>query len=418
MQNEKTSLFIVKATWQNEKGSFAKEAVICAENKDEAIGIMKNHIPRKIETVDMPITVRCICCGKPRGPRAYYTTEPVRTDKKDPDAISLSQATMIDFAIKWGQYLANSGTDQKAQTLLSDSDFAAQKITEWATAYMDRSGGSGDTFFNTRMRHITSLPVPAQASFGSLKKDDAYALIEKAMEACSAVVSMFETLSGSANDMIDKFNAMSGPVNELVARVTETTHIDDMEIIIENLDTELAEKPEQPEQTPADESTPTETPALNSEPADETNASIHKQTESQINDAPISNEPRVYTPLDIDPYKIIAWLKENAAHLTTNTVNGNKPIESIIPQIENAFAVYGNTRDTIRALWQVVLETQYSEAKMPIRNVCLEECCGIPSNQFVDELPETDNTQSKTEKTDTSPANTNTEHADDECPFP
>lgn len=412
MQNEKTSLFIVKATWQNEKGSFAKEAVICAENKDEAIGIMKNHIPRKIETVDMPITVRCICCGKPRGPRAYYTTEPVRTDKKDPDAISLSQATMIDFAIKWGQYLANSGADQKAQTLLSDSDFAAQKITEWTTAYMDTSGVSEDTFFNNRMKHMTPLPVPAQASFGSLKKDDAYALIEKAMEACSAVVSMFETVSGSANDMIDKFNAMSGPVNELVARVTETTHVDGMEIIVENLNAEPAEKPEQPEQTPA------ETPSLNSEPADETNASIHKRTESQINDASISNEPRVYTPLDIDPYKIIAWLKENAAHLTANTVNGSKPIESIIPQIENAFAVYGNTRDTIRALWQVVLETQYSESKMSIRNVFLEECCGIPSNQFVDELPETDNTQSETEQTDTSPADTNTEHTDDECPFP
>lgn len=190
--NERIYLFHITATWQEQKQTYSRDFLVCAEDKDTAEKIAKNHVPlQTIGTPDHPenLTFRVRNLGTPQNRRTYFSSMiyTVNGTEKDPHAVQ--QHLIMAFAVLWGKQF-QAKTARKRLLLMNRTDHLYELFTAWANEYTTTSNTSIESFFKEKLSVLTNTndPIVEDTDTPAVVPDKTNAMLEDAKQQAEEII--------------------------------------------------------------------------------------------------------------------------------------------------------------------------------------------------------------------------------------
>lgn len=190
--NERVYLFHITATWQEQKQTYSRDFLVCAEDKDTAEKIAKNHVPlQTIGTPDHPenLTFRVRNLGTPQNRRTYFSSMIYTVNGMEKNPHTVQQHLIMAFAILWGKQF-QAKTAKKRLLLMNRTDHLYELFTAWANEYTTTSNTSIGSFFKEKLSALTNTndPIVENTDTPAVIPDKTDAIIEDAKRQADEII--------------------------------------------------------------------------------------------------------------------------------------------------------------------------------------------------------------------------------------
>ena len=190
--NERVYLFHITATWQEQKQTYSRDFLVCAEDKDTAEKIAKNHVPlQTIGTPDHPenLTFRVRNLGTPQNRRTYFSSMIYTVNGMEKNPYTVQQHLIMAFAILWGKQF-QAKTAKKRLLLMNRTDHLYELFTAWANEYTTTSNTSIGEFFKEKLSVLTNTddPIIEDADTPTIVPDKTDTVIEDAKRQADEII--------------------------------------------------------------------------------------------------------------------------------------------------------------------------------------------------------------------------------------
>lgn len=190
--NERVYLFHITATWQEQKQTYSRDFLVCAEDKDTAEKIAKNHVPlQTIGTPDHPenLTFRIRNLGTPQNRRTYFSSMIYTVNGMEKNPHTVQQHLIMAFAILWGKQF-QAKTAKKRLLLMNRTDHLYELFTAWANEYTTTSNTSIESFFKEKLSALTNTndPIVENTDAPAVIPDKTDAIIEDAKRQADEII--------------------------------------------------------------------------------------------------------------------------------------------------------------------------------------------------------------------------------------
>lgn len=190
--NERVYLFHITATWQEQKHTYSRDFLVCAEDKDTAEKIAKNHVPlQTIGTPDHPenLTFRVRNLGTPQNRRTYFSSMIYTVNGMEKNPHTVQQHLIMAFAILWGKQF-QAKTAKKRLLLMNRTDHLYELFTAWANEYTTTSNTSIGDFFKEKLSVLTNTddPIIEDADAPTIVPDKTDTVIEDAKRQADEII--------------------------------------------------------------------------------------------------------------------------------------------------------------------------------------------------------------------------------------
>lgn len=190
--NERVYLFHITATWQEQKQTYGRDFLVCAEDKDTAEKIAKNHVPlQTIGTPDHPenLTFRVRNLGTPQNRRTYFSSMIYTVNGTEKNPHTVQQHLIMAFAILWGKQF-QAKTAKKRLMLMNRIDHLYELFTAWANEYTTTSNTSIGEFFKEKLSVLTNTddPIVEDANTPTIVPDKTETVIEDAKRQADEII--------------------------------------------------------------------------------------------------------------------------------------------------------------------------------------------------------------------------------------
>lgn len=190
--NERVYLFHITATWQEQKQTYSRDFLVCAEDKDTAEKIAKNHVPlQTIGTPDHPenLTFRVRNLGTPQNRRTYFSSMIYTVNGMEKNPHTVQQHLIMAFAILWGKQF-QAKTAKKRLLLMNRTDHLYELFTAWANEYTTTSNTSIGSFFKEKLSALTNTndPIVENTDAPAVIPDKTDAIIEDAKRQADEII--------------------------------------------------------------------------------------------------------------------------------------------------------------------------------------------------------------------------------------
>lgn len=385
-------LYHVTANWlTNTQKRYTRDFLICAENKQDAEKITRNHIPNQFITTNNPtdttdISIRVRDLGLSQKNRTYYVSPIQETTRKIADEPSILEQTATYFARLFGyeqgalaskDKLSNAQTTRLTalNTLCKDtqmfwklageflylkntdpSDFCRKKIEELTnTVNLDELAHEHSA------PTVTPISVDTSVIIADAKKQADY-IIAQAKETAKIII---DNARQTAN--IITTNATNVGVNNGVSIPTPPTPVQDVNDIVSDTDTQpsntLKTSASNNDELPFGDNTD-DVPVVNNKPkktlsdtSDDTNATVPIATES---DTPSETDN---TSTDVST--------ESVDNQTENTDTKPDNTDMTIEDIEKILAEHA--QEDIQKISGMARETLMIEVLENLKNLSKDE---------------------------------------------
>lgn len=190
--NERVYLFHITATWQEQKQTYGRDFLVCAEDKDIAEKIAKNHVPlQTIGTPDHPenLTFRVRNLGTPQNRRTYFSSMIYTVNGMEKNPHTVQQHLIMAFAILWGKQF-QAKTAKKRLLLMNRTDHLYELFTAWTNEYTTTSNTSIGSFFKEKLSALTNTndPIVENTDAPAVIPDKTDAIIEDAKRQADEII--------------------------------------------------------------------------------------------------------------------------------------------------------------------------------------------------------------------------------------
>lgn len=190
--NERVYLFHITATWQEQKQTYSRDFLVCAEDKDTAEKIAKNHVPlQTIGTPDHPenLTFRVRNLGTPQNRRTYFSSMIYTVNGMEKNPHTVQQHLIMAFAVLWGKQF-QAKTARKRLLLMNRTDHLYELFTAWANEYTTTSNTSIGDFFKEKLSVLTNTddPIIEDADTPTIVPDKTDTVIEDAKRQADEII--------------------------------------------------------------------------------------------------------------------------------------------------------------------------------------------------------------------------------------
>lgn len=190
--NERVYLFHITATWQEQKQTYSRDFLVCAEDKDTAEKIAKNHVPlQTIGTPDHPenLTFRVRNLGTPQNRRTYFSSMIYTVNGMEKNPHTVQQHLIMAFAILWGKQF-QAKTAKKRLLLMNRTDHLYELFTAWSNEYTTTSNTSIGSFFKEKLSALTNTndPIVEDADTPTIVPDKTDTVIEDAKRQADEII--------------------------------------------------------------------------------------------------------------------------------------------------------------------------------------------------------------------------------------
>lgn len=190
--NERVYLFHITATWQEQKQTYSRDFLVCAEDKDTAEKIAKNHVPlQTIGTPDHPenLTFRVRNLGTPQNRRTYFSSMIYTVNGTEKNPHTVQQHLIMAFAVLWGKQFQTK-TAKKRLLLMNRTDHLYELFTAWANEYTTTSNTSIGNFFKEKLSALTNTndPIVEDTDAPAVVPDKTDAIIEDAKRQADEII--------------------------------------------------------------------------------------------------------------------------------------------------------------------------------------------------------------------------------------
>lgn len=338
--NERIYLFHITATWQEQKQTYSRDFLVCAEDKDTAEKIAKNHVPlQTIGTPDHPenLTFRVRNLGTPQNRRTYFSSMIYTVNGMEKNPHTVQQHLIMAFAILWGKQF-QAKTAKKRLLLMNRTDHLYELFTAWANEYTTTSNTSIGSFFKEKLSALTNTndPIVENTDAPAVIPDKTDAIIEDAKRQADEIIKAAREQASQIMDTIRPLmefcsNENLGKIQQSLqgtpASTTDATPVPEPEPKPEKDAVPVEPSPVETTDEPASESDEIEPNVdaisnTNNTNDNETTADTTKPSEEP--DAPDTNVPETTTPESETPKQ------EDESEAETET----PPEESVPENIE------------------------------------------------------------------------------------
>lgn len=190
--NERVYLFHITATWQEQKQTYSRDFLVCAEDKDTAEKIAKNHVPlQTIGTPDHPenLTFRVRNLGTPQNRRTYFSSMIYTVNGTEKNPHTVQQHLIMAFAVLWGKQFQTK-TAKKRLLLMNRTDHLYELFTAWANEYTTTNNTSIGSFFKEKLSALTNTndPIVENTDAPAVIPDKTDAIIEDAKRQADEII--------------------------------------------------------------------------------------------------------------------------------------------------------------------------------------------------------------------------------------
>lgn len=209
--NERVYLFHITATWQEQKQTYSRDFLVCAEDKDTAEKIAKNHVPlQTIGTPDHPenLTFRVRNLGTPQNRRTYFSSMIYTVNGTEKNPHTVQQHLIMAFAILWGKQFQTK-TAKKRLLLMNRTDHLYELFTAWANEYTTTSNTSIGNFFKEKLSALTNTNDPI------VEDTDAPAVVPNKTDA------MLEDAKRQADEIIQSAREQASQIMDTIRPLME-----------------------------------------------------------------------------------------------------------------------------------------------------------------------------------------------------
>lgn len=335
--NERVYLFHITATWQEQKQTYSRDFLVCAEDKDTAEKIAKNHVPlQTIGTPDHPenLTFRVRNLGTPQNRRTYFSSMIYTVNGMEKNPHTVQQHLIMAFAILWGKQF-QAKTAKKRLLLMNRTDHLYELFTAWANEYTTTSNTSIGSFFKEKLSALTNTndPIVENTDAPAVIPDKTDAIIEDAKRQADEIIKAARKQASQIMDTIRPLmefcsNENLGKIQQSLqgtpASTTDATPVPEPEPKPEKDAVPVEPSPVETTDEPASESDEIEPNVdaisnTNNTNDNETTADTTKPSEEP--DAPDTNVPETTTPESETPKQ------EDESEAETET-----PPEEFVPE--------------------------------------------------------------------------------------
>lgn len=310
--NERVYLFHITATWQEQKQTYSRDFLVCAEDKDTAEKIAKNHVPlQTIGTPDHPenLTFRVRNLGTPQNRRTYFSSMIYTVNGTEKNPHTVQQHLIMAFAILWGKQF-QAKTAKKRLLLMNRTDHLYELFTAWANEYTTTSNTSIGSFFKEKLSALTNTndPIVEDTDAPAVIPDKTDAMLEDAKRQADEIIQSAREQASQIMDTIRPLmefcsNENLGKIQQSLqgtpASTTDATPVPEPEPKPEKDAVPVEPSPVETTDEPASESDEIEPNVdaianTNNTNDNETTADTTKPSEEP--DAPDTNVPETTTP--------------------------------------------------------------------------------------------------------------------------
>lgn len=310
--NERVYLFHITATWQEQKQTYSRDFLVCAEDKDTAEKIAKNHVPlQTIGTPDHPenLTFRVRNLGTPQNRRTYFSSMIYTVNGTEKNPHTVQQHLIMAFAVLWGKQFQTK-TAKKRLLLMNRTDHLYELFTAWANEYTTTSNTSIGSFFKEKLSALTNTndPIVENTDAPAVIPDKTDAIIEDAKRQADEIIKAAREQASQIMDTIRPLmefcsNENLGKIQQSLqgtpASTTDATPVPEPEPKPEKDAVPVEPSPVETTDEPASESDEIEPNVdaisnTNNTNDNETTADTTKPSEEP--DAPDTNVPETTTP--------------------------------------------------------------------------------------------------------------------------
>lgn len=310
--NERVYLFHITATWQEQKQTYSRDFLVCAEDKDTAEKIAKNHVPlQTIGTPDHPenLTFRVRNLGTPQNRRTYFSSMIYTVNGMEKNPHTVQQHLIMAFAILWGKQF-QAKTAKKRLLLMNRTDHLYELFTAWANEYTTTSNTSIKSFFKEKLSVLTNTndPIVEDTDTPAVVPDKTNAMLEDAKQQAEEIIRSAREQASQIMDTIRPLmefcsNENLGKIQQSLqgtpASTTDATPVPEPEPKPEKDAVPVEPSPVETTDEPASESDEIEPNVdaisnTNNTNDNETTADTTKPSEEP--DAPDTNVPETTTP--------------------------------------------------------------------------------------------------------------------------
>lgn len=301
--NERVYLFHITATWQEQKQTYSRDFLVCAEDKDTAEKIAKNHVPlQTIGTPDHPenLTFRVRNLGTPQNRRTYFSSMIYTVNGTEKNPHTVQQHLIMAFAVLWGKQF-QAKTAKKRLLLMNRTDHLYELFTAWANEYTTTSNTSIGSFFKEKLSALTNTndPIVENTDAPAVIPDKTDAIIEDAKRQADEIIKAAREQASQIMDTIRPL--MEFCSNENLGKIQQSlqgTPVPESESKPEK-DAAPANPPVETTDEPASESDeiePNVDAIANTNNTDDNETTVDTTKPSEKPDAPDTNVTETTTP--------------------------------------------------------------------------------------------------------------------------
>lgn len=309
--NERVYLFHITATWQEQKQTYSRDFLVCAEDKDTAEKIAKNHVPlQTIGTPDHPenLTFRVRNLGTPQNRRTYFSSMIYTVNGMEKNPHTVQQHLIMAFAILWGKQF-QAKTAKKRLLLMNRTDHLYELFTAWANEYTTTSNTSIGSFFKEKLSALTNTndPIVENTDAPAVVPDKTDAMLEDAKRQAEEIIRSAREQASQIMDTIRPLmefcsNENLGKIQQSLqgtpVSTTESEPVPESESKQEK-DAAPADPPIETTDEPASESDeiePNVDAIANTNNTNDNETTVDTTKPSEEPDAPDTNVPETTTP--------------------------------------------------------------------------------------------------------------------------